>query len=182
MDGILGTSCPRTATADRTIGAGDRSAASGPDERSGWHHFRVTGAVGPSEIFVVVVAVVMLGGIARLVLRKRRAAPIWSAITNDPVTSEFRGVRVQINPGDAIRQATLRSGGLDQRVVVRTHSLQIGRWYSFHADDITMETGRVRYGWHEHNCMILSGTYGGDPIRPLLPPSLEVRHQPKRPG
>lgn len=126
------------------------------------------GAVAAGEVFSIIVGALFLAGIARLLLRERRARATWSVVRSEPVICEFDGIRVQINPGDPVRQATLKSAGLDHRVVVHAHSLQIGGWYSLEAGETTMESSRGRYGWHDRDCIMLTGTYGGVPARLAL--------------
>lgn len=128
---------------------------------------RVIGSIGPSEVFTTVVTVVMVGGIARLLLRERRASSVRAIARDDPVVCEFDRVRVQVNRDDMAHQSTLKSGGLGNRVLVHSRSLQIGP-YSFEASGTTMEHGRAAYGWHDLECVILSGTYGGDRVRLAL--------------
>ena len=90
---------------------------------------------------------------------------MWSVVRDDPVVRQFSWIRVRVNPGDLVNQATLASGGLGTRLIVHTHSFQVERWCAFEAAETKMETGRVRYGWRERESIIISGTYGDQPIR-----------------
>jgi len=103
----------------------------------------------------------------RLLLRERRAAGVRAEVSTEPVLAEFPGVRVQMNPGSA-SQTALKSAGFGIPLVVRSHSFQVGSYFWFRAPECDMAASRERFGFRQVDCLVVSGEYGGSPIRLAL--------------